>query len=52
MYRTFYSESERSVPFEFKDYLKIDFHDWVTFRILLCYLLQFDSNIASVGWSV
>ena len=47
-----YSESGRSVPCKFEDYLKIDFDDWLTIRILLCYLLPLDSNIASVGRSV
>ena len=42
------SESGRSKSCQFDDYLKIDFHDWMTIRILLCYLLPLDSNIASV----
>ena len=36
----------------FEDYLKIDFHDYITIRILLCHLIPFDSNIASAGRSV
>ena len=46
------SESESSVPCELKNHLKIDFHDWMTIRILLCYLLTSDSNVASVWRSV
>ena len=26
-----------SIPCKFEDHLKIDFHYWMTFRILLCY---------------
>ena len=41
--------SGRSVSCKFEeDYLNIDFHDLMTLRILLCYLLSFDSNIASL----
>ena len=47
-----YSEGGSSVPCKFKEYLKIDFDDWMTIQILLCYFLTSDSNIASVGWSV
>ena len=47
-----YCKSGRSVPCKFEDCLKIDFHDWITILILLCYLLPFDLNIASLGWSV
>ena len=47
-----YSESGGSIPCKFEDYLKTDFNDWMTIRILLCYLLRFDSNIASVRRSV
>ena len=47
-----YSQSGSSVPCKFEDYLKIDFHDLMTIRILLCYLLTSDSNVASVGRSV
>ena len=36
-----YSQSGRSVSCKFEDYLKIDFHDWMTIRILHCYLLSF-----------
>ena len=46
-----YSESESSVPSKFEDY----FHDWMTIRTLLCFLLPFDGfdlNIASLDWSV
>ena len=35
-----YSESGKSIPCKFEDYLKIDSHDWMTIPILLCYLLQ------------
>ena len=42
-------KSGSGIPCKFKDYLKIDIHDWMTIRILLCYLLTFDSNVASVG---
>ena len=48
----FYNESGSSVSCKFKYYLKIDFHDCMTIRILLCYLLPSDSNVASVGRSV
>ena len=34
-----YSQSGRSVLCKFEDCLKIDFHDWMTIRILVCYLL-------------
>ena len=47
-----YSESGSSVLCKLKDYLKIDFHDWMIVQILLCYLLTSDSNVASFGWSV
>ena len=47
-----YSQSGRSVPCESEDCLKIDFHDWIEIRILLCYLLLFYLNIASVGRNV
>ena len=40
------------MPCKFEDYLKIDFHDWMTIRILLCFLRMSDSNVASVGRSV
>ena len=33
---------------KFEDYLKIDFPDWMTIRILHCYLLPFYSNVSSV----
>ena len=46
-----YSESRSSVPCKFKDYLKIDFHDLMTIRILLCYLLKSHLNVAYVGRS-
>ena len=36
-----YSEGRRSVPCKLEDYLKIDFHDWMTIRVLNCYLLPF-----------
>ena len=48
----FYSESGRRPRCKFEDYLKIDFHDRMTFRILLYYLLRSDSNVASAGRSV
>ena len=27
-----YSQSRRSVPYNFEDYLKIDFHDWMNIQ--------------------
>ena len=47
-----YSESGGSVPCQFEDYLKVDFHDWMIIQILFCYLLPSDLNAASVGRSV
>ena len=44
-----YSESGSSVPCKFKDYLKIDFDDWMTIRILLCYFLASHPNVAFVA---
>ena len=44
-----YSESGRSVPCKFEDYLKTEFHNLMTIRILLCCLLPLDSNISSIG---
>ena len=32
-----YSQNGRSIPYKFEDYLKVDFHDWMTIRMLLCY---------------
>ena len=47
-----YSESGRSVPCKFEDYLKIDLHNWMTIRILLSFLLTSHSNVASVGLTI
>ena len=35
-----YSESGKSVPCRFEDYLKIDFHDWMIIRIDLLAIQQ------------
>ena len=45
-------KAEEAYHVNFEDYLKIDFHDWMTIRVLLGYLLPFDSNIASLVRSV
>ena len=34
------------------NYLKIDYHDWMTIRKLFCFLLPSDSNVASVRRSL
>ena len=38
------SESGSSAPYRFEDYLKIDFHDWINIRILLCFFPTSDSK--------
>ena len=45
-----YSVGERNVPCKFEDYLKIDFQDRMTIRILVCYLFPFSTHIASICW--
>ena len=47
----YYSESGGNVLCKFENCFKKDFYD-ITIRILLCYLLPSDSNVASVGWSI
>ena len=47
-----YNESGRNVPCKFEDYLKIDFHDWMT--VQYCFVICFRSIriLALVGMSV
>ena len=46
-----YSQSGRSVLYEFEDYLKIDFHDWMIIEVWFYSMPQFYLNIAFVGRS-
>ena len=46
------SERARSVLYEFEDYLKIDFHDWMVVQTLLYCLFPFYSHVASAGRSI
>ena len=47
-----YSESGRSVSYEFEDYLKIDFHDWIIIQTLLYCLPPLYSNVVCLRQSI
>ena len=40
-FSTIYSQSGRSVPYNFEDYLKIDFHEWMIIQTLFIVCLRF-----------